>query len=667
MANFIFKKDKLNLVYEYNLSTVKNISNDLQNLLENVDDKLQLLAWSSYQRSNISKKDLFELMSREKNLIAVFTSDNFKNLKKLEYSNEKHLKLYGYSGNRFKKSHNDFVPYEKILQNGHYIWNATLNNGPPSIGLGRTVVLKSEKGIPYKQFAVIAFIRSDQHMQNVKSQEHTNIQILNKDGESLLTKPDLESFNETKIKNELFLKALKSPISSSVLKFKPGNERLLAAFSKSYGKNVYVLAHVSENRAFSVVKQFIQRSILFAMIVLTATFIAAIYFSRSLVRPLQTLTHGMAEVSQGDLSTRIKIKTNDEIQSLAQSFNIMIEDLQKSRLKLIEMNETLENKVKERTQQLESQNQAVKQAQEALIRTTRLAAVGEIAGQAAHEVLNPLTSIISRLHRINERQVDKSKEELTLLEEISEAWKKDVSDGGLEKLIENWNEKSSVHPDKSLWEEDIQNIDDIKANIKSHINNLQTDTQFLLKESQRINKIIQSMRAMNVVHAEKTKVSLHQLITEGVNVMADLADKLNIEVNQFLHAESDQVFLDPDEFIQAFTNLLRNAIQAVYEKSKSSEVFEPSILITTMNNGQEIEVHIQDNGIGIESENQNKLFENQFTTKSKDEGTGLGLSISRRFIRAFGGDIYLENSMLGEGSTFVIKLPLNKEKLGETA
>ena len=88
---------------------------------------------------------------------------------------------------------------------------------------------------------------------------------------------------------------------------------------------------------------------------------------------------------------------------MAASFNHMIVDLKESREQLEQINLELEDKVKESTHQLEKQNQAVKEAQEALLRTTRLAAVGEIAGRAAHEVLNPLTSILSRVQRVKDK------------------------------------------------------------------------------------------------------------------------------------------------------------------------------------------------------------------------------------------------------------------------
>ena len=76
----------------------------------------------------------------------------------------------------------------------------------------------------------------------------------------------------------------------------------------------------------------------------------------------------------------------------------------------------------------------------------------------------------------------------------------------------------------------------------------------------------------------------------------------------------------------------------------------------------EVQFQVIDNGMGISLENQQKLFESQFSTKSSAEGTGLGLSISRRFIRSFNGDLFLKSSEPDKGSVFEIVLPIETKQ-----
>src|SRR5690606_14186627 len=132
-----------------------------------------------------------------------------------------------------------------------------------------------------------------------------------------------------------------------------GGEKFLGAYAKARRGQIIVLSKVSENKAFRAVKRLVLRSLLFATTVLTMAFIAAIIFSRSLTRPIDTLMSGMRKVSEGDLSGQIKVGSRDEIALLAQSFNRMIEDLRASRDELETINRELENKVKERTFELE--------------------------------------------------------------------------------------------------------------------------------------------------------------------------------------------------------------------------------------------------------------------------------------------------------------------------
>ena len=81
--------------------------------------------------------------------------------------------------------------------------------------------------------------------------------------------------------------------------------------------------------------------------------------------------------------------------------------------------------------------------------------------------------------------------------------------------------------------------------------------------------------------------------------------------------------------------------------------------------GSELQVVFADTGTGIPPENVQNIFDPFFTTKEVGEGTGLGLSVSYGIIKAHGGDIEVE-SQVGKGTTFVIKLPLDKSEGDES-
>ncbi|HVK62066.1 MAG TPA: ATP-binding protein, partial [Bdellovibrionales bacterium] len=346
-------------------------------------------------------------------------------------------------------------------------------------------------------------------------------------------------------------------------------------------------------------------------------------------------------------------------------FNSMLADLSRSRDELEKINRDLEQKVKDRTRRLEETNLAVKKAQESLLQSTRMATVGEVAGRAAHEVLNPLTSIVTRLEKVRSRIQVGAVQEVALVREIVKSWDDDVHTGGLEKLIESWKAPSSISEGQSLLQEDISNIRHVENSVSGELQALLTDMDFLLKESQRINKIVQNMRELTLIKGDQQELSARVLLQEANKIMFDFAEHHKVEIVEDFKASDDFVSVDRDEFLQVITNLLRNSIHAIGGIRRNDPSHIGRITVATFMNDDHLTIDISDNGVGIPEQYRDKLFEVQFTTKPKDEGTGLGLSISRRFVRAFGGDMELLQSAPGKGCTFRIQLPLVQGSLEE--
>lgn len=663
LATQTLKKDKTTLVYELNKNFVSNLSSDLESKFHAVSDKLELFAFTYFDHKNRLTATIESLLSRSSDIAYIRLMDIREKGSNPSHLNELFAQTYGVTSEFFETELPRLrpVPLEKIRKKGEAIWNASTADGLNLIGFGRSVVQESESGVPLSRFIVIAYVRADQIAKSLAQSQLSETFVATSDGELLVHSQVTPALEPRTVSDwPLVERAMNSPVRTSVFNYEQDGLALLGAFAKSFGGRLIIGTKVSEQQAFSVVRRLTVRSFVFGLIVVTVAFIAAVLFSRSLTKPLDALMGAMEKVADGDLNTNIKIHSRDEIATLARSFNSMIVDLKTSRDQLEEINRDLEKKVKDRTRQLEEQNQAVKAAQEALLRTTRLAAVGETAGRAAHEVLNPLTNILTRLQKVKNKFEQKSSEGKELLKEIQSAWREDFQRGGFEGLVDQWKKPSDVSSDLTLWQEDMQNLEYVYNTWCEEQEELLKDADFLVSESQRINKIVSSMRSLSQVRGNRERQSAHQLLHECVNIMADLYNQHNVRLEEDYQAQSDRILVDKDEFIQSVTNLLRNSLQAVEHADRKK-----AVVLRTKENDGELWIEIEDGGEGIAKEFHHKLFESQFTTKSRDQGTGLGLSISRRFIRAVGGDIRLIESVPNVKTVFRITLPAQTEALDE--
>lgn len=668
LAVTVFKSDKQELVFDLNKSMVTNISSELESQFSSLSDKIELFAMMGFQK-NLKKDFIESLIQRNSEIVFVSfwkqreaADKNTGNIFDQTYLQKEFLSTYGLDKTYFteKLFFERKLNLKEVISQGEDIWNATLPNGPPLIGYARSVLIEDDQGRPVDRVAVVSFINAEKILKTITTVEISQIFITTQNGEMLVHRDAKKMSLVDKAEGSpIFQKALASPLKAGVIQTQNNNEEILGAFSKIAGGKVYILAESQGGKAFAVVRDLIRRSIIFSFIILTLAFMAAVVFSKSLTRPLESLTSAMNRVSEGDLETRINLKTRDEIEFLANSFNKMIGDLKESREELESINLELENKVKERTIQLEKQNQAIKEAQEALLRTTRLAAVGEIAGRAAHEVLNPLTSLMTRLENVQKRLSQQKQSQLQLIDEIKNAWESDHKQGGFEQLVQNWKKPSSVQPGITLWQEDLNNLGASSDSWKMELESLMKDSQFLMNESLRISKIVGGMRSLSVVKASHETKSVVDLLTKTHDIMADMMDRYLIEFRVDAVHPQVKIQIDQDEFIQSLTNLLRNSQQAVVAAQLENIGHKGKIIIRSeFGDDHTLYLLVEDNGVGISKKDQQKLFETQFSTKSKEEGTGLGLSISRRFLRAAGGDIELVESEPFVRTVFRVRLPV---------
>jgi len=131
-------------------------------------------------------------------------------------------------------------------------------------------------------------------------------------------------------------------------------------------------------------------------------------------RPVAALVDGTRKVGELDLSHRIPSDRRDELGNVARAFNSMTERLERAREEIRDFAEQLEEKVEEKTDQLRS-------AQQRMLRTEKMAAIGQMAAGVAHEINNPLTGVITFAHLLRRKVPGESQEADDLDTIIAEA------------------------------------------------------------------------------------------------------------------------------------------------------------------------------------------------------------------------------------------------------
>jgi len=181
------------------------------------------------------------------------------------------------------------------------------------------------------------------------------------------------------------------------------------------------------------------------------------------------------------------------------------------------------------------------------------------------------------------------------------------------------------------------------------------------REMGRIDAIVSRMRKFAAsARPALRKVSLHEILDQSLRLVQPQLDAKLVSVNRSFQAAPDLLSGDDYQLQQAFVNLFLNALEAMGPNgtlSVATDLLPPSPtpgMPTDVSNQAHLRLTIKDNGIGITTQNMERLFEPFFTTKPN--GTGLGLLITRRIVQEHHGAISVQSEP-DKGTSFQILLP----------
>jgi two-component system, NtrC family, sensor kinase len=287
--------------------------------------------------------------------------------------------------------------------------------------------------------------------------------------------------------------------------------------------------------------------------------------TQMVVRPLRLMEKATAQVSAGDWDHHIVLPGPSELKALAQAFNHMTSSLAAQR--------------------------------EQLIRTEKLASIGQLAAGVAHEIGNPLAAILG--------YVDILRSDAAGTGPLPQADRRDA-------------------------------LDRVKA------------------ETQRINRIIRDLLEYSrPSHEEPSPLDPLRVVRSAQALLAPQGRFREIQLTITPEQDSwPKVLAAPGRLTQVLVNLLLNAADAQNGKG--------AVTISCASVEGRIRIAVSDEGPGIARDLHRKVFDPFFTTKAPGQGTGLGLSISRSIVESYGGTLELD-ATAEKGARFVIELPAGEK------
>jgi C4-dicarboxylate-specific signal transduction histidine kinase len=311
-------------------------------------------------------------------------------------------------------------------------------------------------------------------------------------------------------------------------------------------------------------------------------------WARSIFQPVELMNRTMRQVEDGHSAARVGLLTqHDELGALASHLDQLLDAVDDKTAKLRRWNDELDAKVTERTLALAQSHESLKQAQAQLVKSEKLAAIGQITASVAHEINNPIAVMQGNLDLVRETLGDHA---------------------------------HPVAAELSLMDQQI-------------------DRMRLI-----VTQLLQYARP-NDYAGYVVAVDVNSALASSLVLVEHLLSSTRIVVQQQLHA-SLYVHINRQELQQVLINLLINAIQAMPDGGhlvlRSSDQTGPQ--------GQAgVLIEVCDTGAGLCSGVLEKLFNPFFTTKN--DGNGLGLWISVGLLERYGGSISANNRRdLGEES-----------------
>ncbi|MFW2177653.1 MULTISPECIES: ATP-binding protein [unclassified Moraxella] len=320
----------------------------------------------------------------------------------------------------------------------------------------------------------------------------------------------------------------------------------------------------------------------------------------------------------------------DEIGVLNQSTRNLLQRIQDNEGQLATINQQLEQKVIERTQDLQTALSDLKASQVQLIRSEKMATLGQMVAGVAHEVNTPLSYVQNNLE---------------LIQMLTHQYE------GLSVGLQQLTEAIQAEDDEA-----IQTVlaDVLQINEELNEDQINDELEQLVKDSlfgiEQISDMVVNLRNFARIDESKVKsVNIEDCVNTALTMVRNNLKYHDVRTD---FGSTPSITCSPSQMNQVLLNLFNNAHQAIATGK------EGKIYIRTHADNDWVYIDVKDNGHGMSEATLARIFEPFFTTKKAGEGTGLGMAISQQIMEQHHGGIEVK-SKEGVGTVFRLRLPIH--------
>lgn len=331
--------------------------------------------------------------------------------------------------------------------------------------------------------------------------------------------------------------------------------------------------------------------------------LAALLVWRLVLAPVSRLEGAMNRLAGGDLAARVDIHSNDEMGRLAQSWNALVEELQRARTEIEGWNRTLEQRVRDKTAELE-------RTHERMLAIEKMASLGKLSAVVAHEINNPLAGIRTFARLLQRRLPKLAGDELP--------------DGG-----SSWVQPATVEGQAAA--ENQRMLDMIAT------------------EAARCGDIVRNLLVFSRTSpASFALEDLGPILNRCAMLVRHQAEMLGVDLAVERPEILPAVECDAQQVQQMLLALAINGLEATPAGGQ--------VVLGARPEDDHVVLTVSDTGAGIRPEDREHIFEPFFTTKKEGKGVGLGLAVVYGIVSRHRGRIEVL-AREGPGTVFAVSLP----------